>query len=258
MVFRGLDMGRQICAAILVPLMLAALCVSLNGQAAAAEAATADTHPDFHGVWWNEHPDKELRPLGGGAIPFTVAGKKLYAESAAVIQAAANKPVERNDMTRCLPSGPTRILMQPYPLQIVQKGDVVILIFEHNHQYVTVYFHETADPDKNSDPTYHGYAVGTWSKDAMTVKLTNFNDQTVLDDSGVPHSDKLVVTQKFEKANNGKTLVVTSTINDPVVFTKPWSVRHTFEYRPDVHIEEYVCGQGTLETRYTRQQKPND
>lgn len=224
----------------------------IMAAAALAGAATAAPPPaDFNGIWWIAQREQALVPLGGGAIPFTAQGRKSFDESAAALKAEAGKPVDRNDLRQCLPLGPTRILQEPFPLQIVQHGNDFILLWEHNHAYESVYFDKRPDPD--ADWAYMGNSIGAWARDGITITTTGFNDQTLLDNSGLPHSEELRVTRKLRLIEGGKALEIVSTITDPVMFTKPWSVRHVLQARPDATIEEYVCGQGpTLETRYTR------
>ncbi len=222
---------------------------------AGAHEAGAQTRPDLHGLWWPQPVQTPLQPVGGGAVPLTAEGRKRYDASAATLKAEAGKPVGRDDLRRCLPLGPTRIVGQNFPLQIVQKvektGEQFVLIWEHNHSYEQVYLNEK--PDLERDPAYMGNSVGVWTADGIAITTTNFKDGTLLDDSGLPHSDKLSMTRTLRKIDGGKLLEIVTTIIDPVVFSKPWQVRHTLQLRPNERIEEYTCGQGpTLETRYTR------
>ena len=235
---------------------LALACAGTALTSAPAGAATPQTRPDFRGVWLNEKPATALVPVGGGAPPLTAAGQKAWAENRAEIAAKAGKPRERDDLSHCLPLGPTRILLAPYPLQIVQRNDLVVFLFEHNHVFETVYFKEAAAPDPDSDPTYQGYAVGRWESGRMAVDNSKLNDQTYLDDTGLPHGEQIKVTRLFERSADGKSLQITSTIDDPEMYSRPWQARVTMTLRPDMRVEEYTCGQGTLETRYSRRGLP--
>lgn len=234
---------------------LALLCATAMA-ASPLIAASVQTRPDFRGVWFNEQTTSTLTPLDGNPPPLTPAGEKARAENLAKLQEMASKPKQRDDMRPCLPLGPTRILLAPYPLQIVQRNDLVIFLFEHNHVFETIYFKEDADPDPDSDPTYQGYAIARWEGKDMVVHNDKFNDQTVLDGTGLPHSEQLKVTRRLVRSNDGKQLQITSTIEDPEMYSRSWEVRQTFTLRPDLRIEEFVCGQGTWETRYTRRGQP--
>ena len=227
----------------------------LLGLAGAALPTLAQNRPDLHGLWWPQPVQAALVPMDGGAVPLTAEGRKRYDEAAAALKAKAGKPVGRNDIARCVPLSPTRIVGQDYPVQIVQKfdgkRDQLVLIWEHNHSYEQVYLGEK--PDLARDAAYMGNSVGQYTADGISIQTTNVKEETLLDDTGLPHSEQLSLTRVLKKIDGGKTLEMITTITDPVVFSKPWRVRHTLQLRPQERIEEYTCGQGpTLETRYTR------
>ena len=207
---------------------------------------------EIRGMWWPVEPNSDIVPIGG-PIAYTPAGTLALAKNVETLKAAVGKPKQRDDLTPCLPAGPVRILQQPYPLQIVQKGRMAVLIYEHNHVYEIVYIGDPPGEAEKADPSYMGYSSGTWSNGELVVATSNFNAQTMLSDMGIPHSDRLNVMRKIRMIDAGKRLEILSTISDPVMFRTPWTVRQVLESRPDTRIEEYVCGQGTFETRYTRQ-----
>jgi hypothetical protein len=211
-------------------------------------AAVPFTSADLHGIWWDAHPPTTLAPVGGGTIPFTAVGRKLYAASMEKLRAEASQLVTRDDMRRCLPYGPTRILQQPFPLQTFQSGNLFVIAYEHNHVYEIVYLNE--QPDLDRDPTYMGNSVGNWTRDGLQITSTGFKDGTLLDDSGIPHSDKLRIVRTLRRIAAGKQIEIVTTITDPTMFLRPWKVRNVLESRPDARIEEYTCGQGpVLDTR---------
>jgi hypothetical protein len=228
-------------------LLAATTALGLFGAAQAQAKPSART--DLSGVYFNEHPAKTLQLSKGSAIVLTAAGKAALAANAA--KAASSKiPPAGLNMDSCLPFGPTRLLEQPYPLQIVQKGDTVLLIWERNHAWEWVYMNEKPDPD--ADPSYMGHAVGHWDGSTLVVDSSLFNDGTFMDDNGLPHSDALQVERRLRKAPGGKGLEILATVTDPVMYVKPWTVRAVLPLRPDIKIEEFVCGLKTFETRYTR------
>ena len=233
--------------------LTAATCL---GAIALATLAHAQSPPSadygIQGVWWPIDPGADVRPIEG-SIVYTAAGKAALEKNLAKIRATSGKPKERDDLAPCLPAGPVRILQQPYPVQVIQKDKTLTLIYEHNHVFEIVYLGESPGEAEKADPSYMGYSTGEWAKGTLVVKSSNFNGQTMLSDVGVPHSDSLSITRKVRTTGQGRHLEVVSTISDPTMFKKPWTVRQVLEARPLERIEEYVCGQATLETRYTRQ-----
>lgn len=213
-----------------------------------AAAAAPAAPPDLTGVWWNDHPVHALSPVGGGAVPLTERGRAALVENAPLVNATMVKP-KGFEMAACLPFGPTRILQQPYPVQIIQKGTQFVIVYEHNHVWEQVYMNEK--PNADADPAYMGNSVGHWDGAAVVVESSIFNEQTFLDDRGLPHSNQLSVVRRIRKISGGQSLEIVATITDPVMYTRPWSVRTVLSARPAETIHEYVCGQNTLETRYT-------
>lgn len=216
-----------------------------------ASAAGVPPETDLSGVWWNEHQRATLMPITGTAIPFTARGRDAYTALKASLQSEAGQPVTRDDLRPCLPLGPTRLIEQPYPIQIIQKSDLIVLIYEHNHVFELVYLGEKPDPDR--DPAFMGNSVGRWDGHGLEIITTNFKEGTLLDDSGLPHSDQLLLKREIRRSADSRVLEILTTITDPVMYSKPWRTLQRLGLRTDLSIEEYTCGQGpTLETRYTR------
>ena len=137
------------------------------------------------GMWWPVEPSSDVRPLDG-PISYTPAGAAALAQNVAALKAAVGKPRQRDDLTPCLPAGPVRILQQPYPVQIIQKGKLAVLIYEHNHVYEIVYIGDPPGESEKADPSYMGYSSGSWSNGELVVATSNFNAQTMLSEMGVP------------------------------------------------------------------------
>ena len=65
-------------------------------------------------------------------------------------------------------------------------------------------------------------------------------DQTWMDDSGLPHSDALRTTERFRRRDFGH-LDLQITFDDVKTFTMPWSVNLTFNLLPDTELIESIC-----------------
>ncbi len=224
--------------------------MSLAG--AAQSQGRAGSSPDLTGVYFNAHPAKALKTVDGRPVPLTDAGRKAMAANAPKVAASKITPAGFA-MDACVPFGPTRLLEQPYPLEIVQKDKSVLLIWEHNHVGERVYLDEKPDPD--ADPSYMGFSVGHWEGATLVVQSSHFNAATFLDDEGLPHTADMTVVRRLRKAPGGRGLEVQATITDPAMYARPWTVKTVLPLRSDIETEEFVCGQKTLETRYTRAAK---
>jgi hypothetical protein len=203
---------------------------------------------DLSGFYFARHPVRSLKTVDGRPIPLTEAGKAALAANAPKVAATKVNPAG-TDMQACAPFGPTRILQQPYPLNILQKGKTVVLSWEHNHAWELVYVDQKDDP--NADPSYMGFSVGHWEGPTLVVDTTHYNAATFLDDRGLPHTDALKVERRFRKLPGGKGLEIRATVTDPQMYSRPWTVNVTLP-QTQGEIEEYVCGLKTMEDRYTR------
>jgi hypothetical protein len=93
---------------------------------------------------------------------------------------------------------------------------------------------------KDRNPAWFGYSVGRWDGDVFMVQTVGINDRTWLDDSGYPHSDELVVTERMSRKDFGH-MTIEFTFDDPKMYTRPWTVTIPFELMPDTELLEYVC-----------------
>jgi hypothetical protein len=68
-----------------------------------------------------------------------------------------------------------------------------------------------------------------------------------IDDTGTPASERLRVTQRYRKIDGGRTLENLVTIDDPVMYTHPWTGRMIYKWRPDMRMIEYICEENMRE-----------
>ena len=73
------------------------------------------------------------------------------------------------------------------------------------------------------DPRWYGYSVGRWEDDyTLVVQSVGMDDRTWLDNAGNPHSAAMRVEERYHRVNQN-TMELTVTIDDPVMYTKPWT-----------------------------------
>jgi biotin operon repressor len=78
--------------------------------------------------------------------------------------------------------------------------------------------------------------------DALVVETIGFNDRTVLDLMGHPHSDALRVVERYHRRDFGH-MDVEVTIDDPKMYTKPFSIKFTQNLLADSDVLENVCAE---------------
>ena len=197
-------------------------------------ALYADPHqPDLTGVWlvtgyFTFAPDKSVPA-------FRPPYDTLYAKRMKAFNAGA--PID--DVTAdCLPPGMPHIQVVPYPFEVVQTPGRVTLLYEYSGQVRRVFL-DGAQP-KEPDPTYYGTSVGHWEGDTLTVTTSNIREDTQVDFSGLPHSDSLIITERFRRTAPD-TLQDQITLTDPKAYSQPFTTTRIYKLHPDWTIGEYVC-----------------
>ena len=187
--------------------------------------------PDLNGVWQGPYtPDLSRTLPRGDTIPFTPYGAERF---------KAVDPANNPDGF-CLPVGPARGFQSPAPFQVVQNDNVIAILFENQRIFRIVYTDGTKHPDDIVEyPEWMGHSVGHWEGNKLVVDTVGINERTWLDTSGHEHSDKLRLTETFEKTAPDN-IHYTVTFEDPVFFVKPWTSTRDFK-RQNTRIMSYSC-----------------
>ena len=138
----------------------------------------------------------------------------------------------------CLPFGLIRSINSPDPLQVMQQGTYLAELFEQNTWFHV--FHIDGRPHSKGVPTWFGDSVGHWEGDTLVVETNNFNGKTRLDTNGHPHSDAIVVTERWTRRDLGH-IDYEIMIHDPKAFTQDWKNVRVFRLNPKQEIMEYSC-----------------
>lgn len=115
-------------------------------------------------------------------------------------------------------------------MQIVQTSDAIAILYEAAPYslYRIIYMDGRPHP-KDLDTSYMGDSIGHWEGDTLVVDVTGLSDETWLS-GGVQsklkyaniHSDKEHVVERWTR--KGDLLAYEATVDDPVMFTKPWVI----------------------------------
>jgi len=188
------------------------LVTTIFALAATSAPAAAQSRPDFTGIWISPTADISVTLLPGEEVSLTPYGAERYRK---VDQA-------KSPAVTCLPYGPTRGLQSTNPFQIIQTADVFAIITEHI-DYRLIHTDGRGHPDDILDyPEWMGHSIGKWEGDTLVVDTIGMREETWLDTAGFEHSDKLRITERFQKTGPD-TIRLTVTITDPVFYTKPFT-----------------------------------
>ncbi|SRR6266545_3134454 len=211
--------------------MVKAPAVILLALVTASGIASAQSHPDFTGIWISQAADISVLLLPGEEISLTPFGAERYRKLD-----MANSP-----SYKCLPYGPTRGLQSTNPFQIIQTPDVFAIITEHI-DYRLIYTDGRKHPEDILDyPEWMGHSIGAWEGDTLVVDTIGMREETWLDTSGFEHSARLRVTERFQKTGPD-TLRLTVKIDDPIFYTKPFTyARNVRREKKDVRLMPARC-----------------
>jgi hypothetical protein len=257
-------------------LFAASLAVLLAGAAAQAQVLNelpraANGRPDLSGVWqalntahWNLEPHVSDYPvvleLGAQfAVPpgagVVVGGEIPYLPEA---RAERDRRFENRLVDdpegKCYMGGVPRSTYMPYPFQILQnERDVVIY-----YQFATAFRRIFVDgKDEAPLDSWMGWSNGRWDGDTFVVEVTGLNGLTWLDRAGNYASGGARITERYTPLGPNH-LRYEATIEDPTVFSRPWTIRMPL-YRivdEDFRVLEFKCEPYAEEKIYGHLRKP--
>jgi hypothetical protein len=230
-------------------LVAAAAAVMVSSLAHAdAIHRTAEGTPDLSGIWQVLAPvDRDLLPhvarKDSPAHLGSVVGDEIPYQPWALAKRKENFAKRETDdpSNRCVMPGIPRITYTPLPFQIFQTPKQITVLYEYAHSVRDIYTNGTPHPPGHID-WYLGDSRGHWEGDTLVVDVNDFNDETWLDHAGDFHSDELHVVERYTPIDNDH-IAYEATIEDPKVFTKPWTIKTTLYRRiePNIQLLEYEC-----------------
>ena len=253
-------------------IVVAATCIALlfaltgAAQAPAYRAPrTADGKPDLNGIWQalNE-ADWDLQGHAAGQGPVSslgsvfsippslgvVDGNEIPYLPAAAAKKKENQAnwVKLDPEVKCYLPGIPRATYLPYPFQIVQSAQNILMSYEYAGAVRVI---NMGAATKAPADSWMGWSNGHWEGDTLVVDVTSQNDQTWLDRAGNFHSDELHVVERYTP-RSADTLNYEATIEDPKVFSRPWKISMPLYRRVEKNsrLLEYKCVEFAEELLY--------
>lgn len=217
----------------------------------AAAPATGESAPDNRDLtgFWNLPYVPNMAMGKEDTVPYTPAG-----------QAAYRNHDSKDDPTGfCQYPGVPRIMQSPYPMQIIQTGNQIVMLFEYMKMWRAIYT-DGREHLKGVDSTFMGDSVGKWEGDTLVIDTIALNDRTWLDTAGHQHSDKLHVIERLHRTGPD-TIAYEITVDDPVMYAKPWKHERamtTLKLTPGLpELIEYSCNENNKDLQHLISTKPN-
>jgi len=209
---------------------------------------TADGRPDLSGIWAAPctiygRDDCFVRSLFFDLAKDLAAADVQMTPWASAIQKQREARNHVDDpYGYCMPPGTPRIDFAGAPFRILQTSQLTALLYETvaSMTFRQVYTDGRTLPSA-AEPTWLGYSIGRWDGDVFVVETTGLRDGGWLDTRvGRPHSDALVVTERFRRVDYGH-MDLTVTIDDAKAYVKPWTMKTPLALLPDTSLIESFC-----------------
>ena len=210
-------------------------------------ARTPEGQPDLNGIWqalnaasWDirAHNAQDGVPAGLGVVE---GGEIPYQPWAAAQQREnyANR-LTADPLRQCFLPGVPRVTYLPFPFRILQTPDHVVITYEFAHVVRIIYTDGSPHPLPND--FWMGDSRGHWDGDTLVVDTTHFNGRTWFDAAGNFHSGQLHVVERYTPVTPYH-LDYEVTIEDPEVFTRPWTMRMPLYRRMEAGLQllDYDC-----------------
>jgi hypothetical protein len=226
---------------------------------------TADGKPNLTGIWqvmntanWDiqAHEARQGPVISLGAAfsvppgPGVVDGNEIPYQPWAAAKKKENGDnwMARDPEVKCFMPGIPRATYMPYPFQIVQSSNTILMAYEFTSASRIIRMNSK---EPSPVPSWMGWSVGRWEGDTLVVDVTDQVEDTWFDRAGNFHSDALHVVERFTPVN-ANTINYEVTIEDPKVFTRPWKMT-MYLYRhleKNAQLMEYKCVEFAEELMY--------
>jgi hypothetical protein len=209
---------------------------------------TVDGKPDFQGFWNVPY----VPNMSGGkeeTVPYTDAGRAAFIAHDSKDDPTAN----------CWYPGVPRVMQSPYPMQIVQTKDYLVMVFEYMRMHRSIPLNNRPHP-KDMEPSFMGDSTAHWEDDTLVIDTVSLKDApwTWLDTAGHQHSDQLHVIEKLRRMP--ESISYEFTVIDPKMYTKPWTLERKMtplKINPNLgELIEYSCEENNKDLSHLVSTKP--
>ncbi len=259
--------GTAITACFVVGVVLFLTVGQALGQSSTYQAErTTDGKPNLNGIWqtmntanWDlqDHPAYPGLPIGGaiGAVPpgqGVVVGNDIPYQDWAMEQKDKNftNRLTEDPEAKCYLPGVPRATYMPYPFQIIQGTEKMLIAYGYAEAVRTVHL-DKENPEPAPIDSWMGRSHGTWDGETLVVEVAGFNGEAWLDRAGNFHGSGLRVTERYTPISPNA-LMYEATLEDSDVYTRPWTIKMPLYRRleENARLVEYKCIEFSEELLY--------
>jgi hypothetical protein len=151
------------------------------------------------------------------------------------------RPEHIDPQHRCLLSGIPRLYTIVPAFKIIQPPGSVVFVWDEYHAYRVI----PLDNRPHLAPSvklWMGDAHGRWEGNTLIIDTANVRGAR-LSYTGDFHSENAHVVERITFVD-ADTMNYEATVEDPAVFTRPWTMRVVHKRRPNDEVWESACWEG--------------
>jgi len=202
----------------------------LNIASRSVYAGKNEVATSIAGTWFS--PRTEFTRFLGGARGWAMTDKGKTASSASDPKATTQKD--------CIPIGAPALMFYPVADTITVARDRVVMKVDWMDTERTIYLDGRSHPPA-TQTSLHGRSVGRWEGTVLVVETTNFKEHPMGLSTSLPSSAQKRLTERFELSPDGKSLIYSGSVEDPVYLTRPIEWKGNWEYRPGMPHSNQKC-----------------
>jgi hypothetical protein len=235
-------MKTSLMAARALLLLTAGTAVCAGAFAASPQGDTWDSIkqlPNWSGIFaldrvGHETAGRDSSPEDGGAVPLTPAWHKLRDES--------TQGKGQPSLAFCLPAGVPGVMLHTLLTEwLFTPGRVTILVEDGEVRRIYT-DRKTHLPVDQLSSSYEGDSIGHWEGKTLVVDTVGFPKGELFANGGLKaHKNTRYVERIFLRDKDH--LEIDSSLEDPEVFTKPYTKTRIYEREDDPQMPEPMCAQ---------------
>lgn len=204
---------------------------------------------DFTGAWMIALPTSFDILTGGLPTTELITDLPVNDKGQALVEAF---DASANPELDCQPMSIPTILRYPYPFKIVRDDEATLrFVYEVNRLERVIHL------DIDEHPSYvprssYGHSIGWFEDDgALVVETARFSHVRWGAGDGVDSSERKRTREVYRLADEGRTLALTFTLEDPEYLREPAILEHRYSLVPGYELQDYTCDPETARRHLT-------
>lgn len=141
---------------------------------------------------------------------------------------------------QCVPFGAFRSLLHADPIEFEQLEDRIVIRGEDMASDRTIFIDGRGHPeDLQTSPM--GHSIGWYEGATLVVETVGVSANIAEDSLNIHNSDEATSVERYTVSEDGSQLHLTFTLDDPVMFTEPLTLRTTRLFTPEVPLQDLPC-----------------